>query len=69
MIVTVTAVDSSGNPVADGRSVPTLSANKTVTGLSTVATTFAGGKADSIARDTAGVVTSTYRVFAPASGR
>ena len=68
MIVTVTAVDSSGNPVADGRSVPTLSSNKAITGLSSVATTFAGGKADSIARDTAGVVTSTYRVFAPASG-
>jgi trimeric autotransporter adhesin len=68
MIITVTAVDTSGNPVADGRSVPTLSSNKVVTGLSTVATTFAGGKADSIARDTAGVVTSTYRAFAPASG-
>jgi len=68
MIVTVTAVDSSGNPVADGRAVPTLSSNKTVTGLANVATTFAGGKADSIARDTAGAVTSTYRVFAPASG-
>jgi hypothetical protein len=68
MIVTVTAVDASGNPVADGRSVPTLSSNKTLTGLSNVGTTFVGGKADSIARDTAGAVTSTYRVFAPASG-
>ena len=68
MIVTVSAVDASGNPVADGRSVPTLSSNKTITGLSNVGTTFVGGKADSIARDTAGAVTSTYRVFAPASG-
>jgi len=68
MIVTVTAVDSSGNPVADGRTAPTLSSNKTLTGLSNVATTFTGGKADSIARDTEGVVTSTYRVFAPSTG-
>lgn len=68
MIVTVTAVDSSGNPVADGRTAPTLSSNKTVTGLANVATTYTGGKADSIARGTDGVATSTYRVFAPSTG-
>jgi trimeric autotransporter adhesin len=69
MIVTVTAVDASGNPVADGRPVPTLSSNKTVTGLSTsFPATFTGGKADSIARSAVtGLATTTYRVFAPAS--
>jgi len=68
MIVTVTAKDSSGNAVYDGASVPTLSSNKTVTGLSNVASTFTSGSADSISRDTDGSVLSTYRVFAPAAG-
>jgi trimeric autotransporter adhesin len=67
MIVTVTAVDATGNPVHDGASVPTLSSNKTVNGLANVASTFVAGKADSIARDSDGTVTSTYRVFAPST--
>ena len=68
MVVTVSAVDASGNPVYDGAAVPALLSNKSVTGLSNVASTFAAGKADSVARDTDGTVTSTYRVFAPATG-
>ncbi len=68
MIVTVSAVDASGNPVYDGAATPTLSSNKTVTGLANVAAAFVAGKADSIARDTDGTVTSTYRVFAPSTG-
>jgi hypothetical protein len=67
MIVTVSAVDASSNPVHDDAAVPTLTSNKSITGLANVATVFAGGKADSIARDSEGTVTSTYRVFAPAS--
>jgi hypothetical protein len=68
MIVTVSAVDASGNPVYDGATLAALSSNKTVTGLSTgMGTSFAAGKADSIARDTDGTVTTTYRVYAPAT--
>jgi len=68
MIVTVTATDSSGNPVYDGAAVPTLNSNKSVQGLTNVATTFLGGKADSISRNADGSVAATYRVFAPAAG-
>jgi hypothetical protein len=68
MIVTVTAKDSSGNPVYDGAPLAALSSNKSVQGLSNVATSFTGGVADSISRDTDGTVLQTYRVFAPASG-
>ena len=68
MIVTVKATDSLGNPVYDGAALAALSSNKSVTGLSNVATAFAAGTADSISRDTDGTVLSTYRVFAPASG-
>ena len=67
MIVTVTGVDSSGNPVADDRTLAALSSNKTVSGLSNVATAFTGGKADSIDRKSDGTVKTTYRVFAPAT--
>jgi len=67
MIVTVTAKDSSGNPVYDSAALAALSSNKTVTGLSNVATSFTGGVADSVSRDTDGTVLQTYRVFAPAS--
>ena len=68
MVVTVKAVDSLGNPVYDGATLSALSSNKSVTGLSNVATAFAAGTADSINRDTDGTVKQTYRVFAPASG-
>ena len=67
MIVTVSAVDASGNPVYDSAALAALSSNKTVTGLANVATSFTGGKADSINRDTDGSVLTTYRVFAPAT--
>jgi len=67
MIVTVSAVDASGNPVHDGASVPTVSSNKAVTGLANIGTSFAAGKADSVARKSDGTVTATYRVFAPAT--
>jgi len=68
MIVTVTAKDSLGNPVYDGATLAALSSNKSVTGLTNVATTFTGGVADSISRDTDGTVKQTYRVFAPVAG-
>jgi len=67
MIVTVKATDSLGNPVYDGAALAALSSNKSVTGLANVATSFTGGVADSISRDTDGSVTTTYRVFAPAT--
>ena len=68
MIVTVSAVDASGNPVYDGASVPTVLSNKSVTVLSNIATTFAAGKADSVSRKSDGTVKNSYRVFAPATG-
>jgi len=39
-----------------------------VTGLSNVATSFTGGVADSVSRDSDGTVLQSYRVYAPASG-
>ena len=68
MIVTVTAKDSSGNPVYDSAALAALSSNKSVTGLSNVATSFTGGVADSVSRDSDGTVLQSYRVYAPASG-
>jgi len=68
MIVTVTAKDSLGNPVYDSAALAALSSNKSVSGLSNVATSFTGGVADSVSRDTDGTVLQSYRVFAPASG-
>jgi hypothetical protein len=67
MIVTMKATDSSGNPVYDGVSAPTLTSNKTIQGLSNVATTFTGGVADSVSRNTDGTVINSYTVFAPAA--
>ena len=67
MIVTVTATDSSGNPVYDSAALAALSSNKTVSGLANVATSFVAGKADSIDRKSDGTVKTTYRVFAPAT--
>jgi trimeric autotransporter adhesin len=67
MIVTVSAVDASGNPVFDGASVPSVLSNKSVTGLTSIKSTFAAGKADSISRDSDGTVLQQYRVFAPAT--
>jgi len=67
MIITITATDASGNATADGRTAPTLSSNKTIQGLANVATTYTGGKADSVSRDTDGAVLVSYRVYAPAT--
>ena len=67
MIITITATDSSGNPVYDGKAVPILSANKTVIGLDKRAATYLGGKSDTQARYL-GAVTNAYQAFAPATG-
>jgi hypothetical protein len=67
MIITITATDASGNATADGRTAPALSSNKTIQGLANVATTYTGGKADSVSRDTDGSVLVSYRVYAPAT--
>ncbi|ASY14023.1 hypothetical protein A1sIA53_00230 [Candidatus Planktophila dulcis] len=67
MIITITATDASGNPTADGRTAPALSSNKTIQGLANVATTYTGGKADSVSRDSDGSVLVSYRVYAPAT--
>jgi len=67
MVITITATDASGNPVYDGVAAPTLSSNKTIQGLANVATSYTGGKADSVSRDTDGSVLVTYRVYAPAT--
>ena len=67
MIITITATDASGNPAYTGAAAPALSSNKTVQGIANVATTYTGGKADSVSRDTDGAVLNSYRVFAPAT--
>jgi hypothetical protein len=67
MIVTLTAKDSSGNPVYDGSSAPTLTSNKAIQGLTNVATTFTNGVADSVSRNTDGTVITSYTVYAPAA--
>jgi trimeric autotransporter adhesin len=67
MIITITATDASGNPAYTGAATPALSSNKSVQGIANVATTYTGGKADSVSRDTDGAVLNSYRVFAPAT--
>jgi hypothetical protein len=67
MVITITAKDSSGNPVWDGAASPALSATKNVGGTMLAASTFAGGKKDTITRDTDGTVITTNTVFAPAA--
>jgi hypothetical protein len=58
MIVTITATDASGNPVADGSASPALSGNKAVGGSLPAAGQYVGGK----------LVTEAGDVFAPAIG-
>jgi hypothetical protein len=44
MVVTVTAKDSSGNPVADGTASPAITFSKAVGGTTPTASTYVGGK-------------------------
>jgi hypothetical protein len=67
MVITITAKDASGNPVYDGAASPALTATKTVGGTMLAASTYAGGKVDTIRRDTDGSVITTNTVFAPAA--
>ena len=67
MVVTVTAKDSSGNPVWDGATAPTLSSNKAL-GATITMTTYRGGVATSATRSaTTGLVTNDKNLGAPAS--
>jgi len=67
MVVTVTAKDSSGNPVWDGATAPTLSSNKALGGTITM-TTYRGGVATSATRSaTTGLVTNDKNLGAPAT--
>jgi len=67
MVITVTAKDSSGNPVWDGASAPTLSSNKALGGTITM-TTYRGGVATSATVSaTTGLVTNDKNLGAPAS--
>ena len=73
MVITATAKDSKGNPVYDGASVPTLTANKalsatiSLTGHGALSGSFAGGKASSISIDTDSSVLNATNLFAPAA--
>jgi trimeric autotransporter adhesin len=67
MVITITAKDASGNPVYDGAASPALTSTKTVGGTMLAASTYAGGKVDTIRRDTDGSVITTNTVFAPAA--
>jgi hypothetical protein len=67
MVVTVTAKDSSGNPVWDGAAAPTLTSNKALGGTITM-TTYRGGVATSATKSaTTGLVTNDKNLGAPAS--
>ena len=66
MVVTATAKDSSGNPVYDGASGPTLSANKSL-GATLTMNSYNGGVSTSQTRSsTTGLVTTAQTLFAPA---
>jgi len=68
MIITVTATDSSGNPVYDGAAVPALTSNVQIQGLDKLATTYTAGKADTQARSAVtGAVSNAYRAYAAAN--
>ena len=67
MVVTATAKDASGNPVYDGLSGPTLSANKSLGGTLTM-NVYVGGVSTSQTRSsTTGLVTTADTIYAPAA--
>ena len=67
MIITITAKDSSGNPVYDGAASPALTATKVIGGAILGASTYTGGKVDTVSRKTDGTVLNNYTVYAPAA--
>jgi hypothetical protein len=66
MTITATAKDSSGNTPYDGQSGPTLTSNKQL-GASISMSTYRGGNSVSNTRSSAGVVSNTTNLFAPAA--
>jgi trimeric autotransporter adhesin len=67
MVVTATAKDASGNPVYDGLSGPTLTANKSLGGTLTM-NVYVGGVSTSQTRSsTTGLVTTADTIYAPAA--
>jgi hypothetical protein len=66
MTLTATAKDSSGNTPYDGISGPTLTSNKQL-GASISMSTYRGGNSTSNTRSSAGVVSNTTNLFAPAA--
>ena len=67
MVVTATAKDASGNPVYDGLSGPTLTANKSLGGTLTM-NVYNGGVSTSQTRSsTTGLVTTADTIYAPAA--
>jgi len=67
MVVTATAKDASGNPVYDGATGPTLSANKSL-GSTLTMNVYVGGVSTSQTRSTTtGLVTTADTLYAPAA--
>ena len=66
MVVAVTAKDASGNPVVDGLTVPTLTANKQLGGATLTFGTYLGGIATTRTLSS-GVVLRADNVYAPAA--
>ena len=67
MVVTATAKDASGNPVYDGLSGPTLTANKSLGGTLSM-NAYVGGVSTSQTRSsTTGLVSTSDTIFAPAA--
>jgi len=66
MVIAVTAKDASGNPVVDGLSVPTLTANKQLGGAALSFGTYLGGIATTRTLSS-GVVLRADNVYAPSA--
>jgi hypothetical protein len=66
MVVAVTAKDASGNPVVDGLSAPTLTANKQLGGAAFSFTTYLAGMSTTRTLSS-GVVLRADNVYAPAA--
>jgi len=67
MVITATAKDASGNPVYDGASGPSLTANKSLGGTLSMNVYVAGVSTSQTRSSTTGLVTAADRIYAPAA--
>jgi len=67
MVITATAKDASGNPVYDGASGPSLTANKNLGGTLSMNVYVAGVSTSQTRSSTTGLVTAADTIYAPAA--